>query len=102
MSIQEIINFIKYKQYIHEDEISYSNYFKGDYSEYKRCGTMYMTILKDVFTNYSDITNSSIYISYDNLYFHISYLQDFDNIFWNISISKDIKKIDLPIIKNLY
>ena len=56
MSIQEIINFIKYNQYIQNDEISYSNSFRGDFSEYKRCGNMYITILKDAFINNNNIT----------------------------------------------
>lgn len=92
MSIQEIINFIMDKQYIQGDEISYSNYFRGDYSEYKRCGSMYLTILKDMFKNNRDATKSSIYIFQHDLWFHISYIIDFDNIYWNISISNEIKK----------
>ena len=92
MSIQEIINFIKFKHYIQFDEISYSNFFRGDFSEYKRCGNMYITILKDVFNNNNNITNSSIYINHNDLWFYISFIIDFNDIFWNISISNELKK----------
>lgn len=92
MSIQEIINFIKYNQYIQNDEISYSNSFRGDFSEYKRCGNMYITILKDAFINNNNITTSSIYINHNDIWFFISFIIDFNDIFWNISISNEFKK----------
>ena len=103
MSIQEIINFITNKQYLHNDEICYSNYFRGDYSEYQRCGNMYINILKETFNNHYEITNSSIVIYHNNSWFHISYLKEIYNIFWNISIDNNFKTLNrLGCIKYLY
>jgi hypothetical protein len=103
MSIQEIVNFIKNKQYIYDDKICYSHYFRGDNSDYQRCGNMYISILEEAFENHYEITDSSIIIYHNNLWFHISYLKEIYNIFWNISINDNYNSLNRSgCIKNLY
>jgi hypothetical protein len=85
MSVYEIVNFINNTN---KNEISYSNYFTGDINEFRRIGQMYITILKDNFDNHFDITDNTIIINHNDLWFHISFLFENYNIYWNISITK--------------
>ena len=93
MTINNIIDFIKDKKYIdNNNHISLFNYnFKGSYNEYCNIGNIYMNIFKDKFENIIIINDLEILIKYDNLTFNVNINNDNDNdndnIYWYIVIS---------------
>lgn len=98
MSIQSVIDFIKNKFYLINDELSIYNKFRGDINEYNMIGNNYINIIKDKFQNYYYETQKSIIINDNNLWFYIQInnLNDINNnseITWIISIADNINKL---------
>jgi hypothetical protein len=96
MSIQSIINFITNKNYItSNNEISTSNYFRGDINEYNHIGNNYINYFINNFYIYRDIKEKSIIIKDNNLWFYIEYKIDNNNeIYWTIYIVDNINKLN--------
>jgi hypothetical protein len=95
MSIQSILNFIINKNYINiNNELSVSNYFRGDMNEFNSIGNNYINYFKNNFNNYSHDTQTSIIIKDNNLWFYIQYKIDNNEIYWEIYIVDNINKLN--------
>jgi len=96
MSIQSILNFIINKNYITiNNEISVSNYFRGDINEYNQIGNNYINYFINNFYIYRDIKEKSIIIRDNNLWFYIEYKIDNNNeIYWTIYIVDNLNKLN--------
>ena len=88
MSIESIIKYIDNKSYIINDEISYSNYFKGDYNDYIKYDKNLINIFKKNYENNCLFTTeSSIIIEDDkNNRILVYYKIENEEIFWTINI----------------
>jgi len=96
MSIESIINFIDNKSYIniHNNEISYNNYFKGDieeFNEYKKDDINIINVFKKKYINkfLFPTDYSIIIIDNDNnndYRIFISYKIENDELYWIIKI----------------
>ena len=94
MSIQSILNFISNKNYMNENnEISVSNYFRGDMNEFNEIGTNYINYFKNNFNYYRNDKETSIIIKDNNLWFYIEFKIDNNEIYWEIYISNNINKL---------
>lgn len=94
MSIQSIINFISNKNYINiNNEISVSNYFRGDINEFNEIGNNYINYFIYNFNNYRDVKEKSIIIKDNNLWFYIEYKIDNNEIYWDIYIVDNLNKL---------
>jgi hypothetical protein len=89
MSIESIINFIDNKNYISNNEISFSNYFKGDYNDYIKYDKNIINIFKKNYENNCMFsTENSIIIENDKndkilIYYKI---ENNEEIYWTIKI----------------
>jgi hypothetical protein len=92
MSIQSIISFISNTKKSNNNELSVSNYFRGDMNEFNEIGFDYINILKNNFNNYKNNTDKSIYIHYNSLWFNIQYQIDNNEIYWSINIADNLNK----------
>ena len=95
MSIHSIIDYIK------NNNIEETSYFKGDINEYLNNGQIYINLIQVNFPDYYEYSNNSIVFFYNNYWIYLSYdiTMNYKDIFWNISISKnkdDLKKF--PVI----
>ena len=88
MSVESIINFIDNKSYIINNEISFNNYFKGDYNDYIKYEKNLITIFKKKYENNCLFTTeSSIIIEDDkNNRILVHYKVENEEIFWTIKI----------------
>jgi hypothetical protein len=92
MSIQSIINFIRNTK---NDELSISNYFRGDINEYYRIGDNYINMLKNNFDNYRTCTDKSIIIIYNDIWIYIKFdIQNDDEIYWTINMANNLNKLN--------
>jgi hypothetical protein len=88
MSIESIFNFIDNKNYICNDEISFNNYFKGDYNEYIKYDKNIIDVFKKKYeNNFLFSTEKSIIINTDTknkilIYYNVNN----NEIFWTIEI----------------
>ena len=89
MSIESIINFIDNKNYISNNEISFSNYFKGDFNDYIKYDKNIINIFKKNYENNCMFsTENSIIIENDKndkilIYYKI---ENNEEIYWTIKI----------------
>lgn len=95
MSIQSILNFITNKNYINENnELSVSNYFRGDMNEYNVIGNNYINYFTNNFDVYRDEREQSVIIKDNNLWFYIEYKIDNNEIYWEIYIVDNLNKLN--------
>jgi hypothetical protein len=92
MSLESIINFISNTEHS-TNELSVSNYFRGDINEYYRIGNNYIDILKNTFNNYRTYTYDSITFINNNLWFYIKFSIDNNEIYWTINIADTLNKL---------
>ena len=89
MSIETIINFIDNKNYNCNNEISFNNYFKGDYNDYIKYDKNIINIFKKNYENNCMFsTENSIIIENDKndkilIYYKI---ENNEEIYWTIKI----------------
>jgi hypothetical protein len=88
MSVESIINFIDNKNYINNNEISFNNYFKGDYNDYIKYDKNIINIFKKNYENNCLFsTENSIIIEDDKNYRILVYYKiENEEIFWTIKI----------------
>jgi hypothetical protein len=89
MSIESIINFIDNKNYISNNEISFSNYFKGDFNDYIKYDKNIINIFKKNYeNNYMFSTQNSIIIEDDKNHKILIYykIENNEEIYWTIKI----------------
>ena len=88
MSVESIIKFIDNKSYINNNEISFNNYFKGDYNDYIKYEKNIINIFKKNYENSCLFsTESSIIIEDDKNYRILVYYKvENEEIFWTIKI----------------
>jgi hypothetical protein len=89
MSIESIINFIDNKNYMcNNDEISFNNYFKGDFNDYIKYDKNIINIFKKNYQNNCLFsTENSIIIEDDKNYkILIFYKIENNEIYWTIKI----------------
>jgi hypothetical protein len=96
MSIQSIIDFIRNTK---SDELSISNYFRGDINEYYRIGNDYINMLKNNFDNYRTCSDKSITIIYNNIWIYIKFdiydnNNNDDEIYWTINMAENLNKLN--------
>ena len=91
MSIQSIINFIRNTK---NDELSISNYFRGDINEYYNNGDNYISILKNNFDNYRTCTDKSIVIIHNDIWIYIKFDIKDDEIYWTINMADNLNKLN--------
>ena len=88
MSVESIIKFIDNKNYITNNEVSFSNYFKGDYNDYIKYDKNLINIFKKNYENNCLFTTeSSIIIEDDKNYRILVYYKvENEELFWTIKI----------------
>jgi hypothetical protein len=91
MSIQSIINFIINTK---NDELSISNYFRGDINEYYSIGNDYINILKNNFHNYRSSTNKSIVIINNDIWVYVKFDVEENEIYWTINMADNLLKLN--------
>jgi hypothetical protein len=91
MSIQSIINFIKNTK---KDELSISNYFRGDINEYYRIGDNYINMIKNNFQNYRSCADTSIIIIHNDIWIYIKFDIKDDEIYWTINMADNLNKLN--------
>ena len=84
MTINNIIDFIKDKSYINNNNqiIKYNYNFKGNINDFNNN----INIFKDKFNNVENINNSEVIITYNKLSFNIKFINDNNDIYWHILI----------------
>jgi hypothetical protein len=101
MSINSILNFIDNKNYINSNnEISASNYFRGDINEFNEIGNTYINYFINNFYTYRDVRETSIVVKENNLWFYIEYKIDNNEIYWEINIVDNLNKLNNRINRN--
>jgi|688.fasta_scaffold865322_2 hypothetical protein len=88
MSVESIINFIDNKNYITNNEISFSNYFKGDYNDYLKYDKNLINIFKKNYENNCLFTTERSIIIEDDKNYRILVYYNVENeeLFWTIKI----------------
>jgi hypothetical protein len=91
MSIQSIINFIINTK---NDELSISNYFRGDINEYYSIENDYINILKNNFHNYRSCTDKSIVIIHNDIWVYVKFDVEENEIYWTINMADNLFKLN--------